>query len=145
MNQGVLMTSATELHRPSILVVDDEHLIADTLAQILNLRGYDAVPAYSGEAALQSALRTSPELLITDIVMPEMNGIELAMGLQHIAPQCKVILTSGHSLSTQLLDLAGREGRHFAFLHKPVHPAQLLIHVSEVIYRHNCTSHLAEA
>jgi len=50
------MTSAAELHRPSILVVDDERAIADTLAQILNLSGYAAVPAYSGKAAIASAL-----------------------------------------------------------------------------------------
>jgi DNA-binding NtrC family response regulator len=64
-----------------------------------------------------------------------MNGIDLAIRLQNIAPQCKVILSSGQSVSAQLLDLAGKEGWHFAFLHKPIHPAQLLTHVSKIIYR----------
>ena len=145
LDQIVLETSAAALHRPSILVVDDERVIADTLAQILTLRGYDAVPAYSGEEAVKSAQRTLPELVITDIVMPGMNGIELAVRLQHIAPQCKIILTSGQSASAQLLDLAGKEGRQFVFLHKPIHPAQLLTHLSKIIYRPNRSFHLREA
>ena len=84
-NQGIFMTSAAELHRSSILVVDDERAIADTLAQILNLGGYAAVPAYSGEAAIASALRTPPELLIVDIVMRAYSlfGSTAAISLQN--------------------------------------------------------------
>ena len=79
------MTSAAELHRPSILVVDDERAIADTLAQILNLSGYAAVPVYSGETAIASVLRTSPELLIVDIVMRAYSlfGSTAAISLQN--------------------------------------------------------------
>lgn len=144
-NLGIFMTGTAELRGPSILVVDDERVIADSLAQILTLSGYAAAPAYNGEAAIESALRTPPELLISDIVMPGMNGIDLAIRLQHLAPQCKVILSSGQPVSAQLLDLAGREGWNFAFLHKPIHPAQLLTHVSKIIYRPNRRFHLQEA
>jgi two-component system response regulator MprA len=79
------MTSAAELHRSSILVVDDERAIADTLAQILHLSGYAAVPAYSGETAIASALRTPPELLIVDIVMRAYSllGSTAAISLQN--------------------------------------------------------------
>ncbi len=144
-NLRAFMTRETVQHRPSVLVVDDEHVIADTLAQILNLSGYAATAAYSGAAAIESALRTSPELLITDIVMPGINGVELAIRLLRISPQCKVIVSSGQSVSAQLLDLAGKEGHHFAFLHKPIHPARLLAHVSKIICRHNRTFNLREA
>ena len=144
-NLGIFMTGTAEPRGPSILVVDDERVIADSLARILTLSGCAAVPAYSAESAIESALRTSPELLISDIVMTGMNGIDLAIKLQHIAPQCKVILSSGQPVSAQLLDLAGREGWNFAFLHKPIHPAQLLTYVSKIIYRPNRSFQLREA
>lgn len=144
-NLGIFIAGTAEMHRPSILVVDDERVIADSLARILTLSGYAAVPAYSGEAAIESSLRTPPELLISDIVMPGMNGIDLAIRLQRIAPQCKVILSSGQPVSAQLLDLAGREGWNFAFLLKPIHPTQLLTHLSKIVYRPNRSFHLREA
>jgi hypothetical protein len=68
-----------EAHRPVVLVVDDESVIADTLAEILSRSGYHAVPVYDGDSALETALLTPPEMLITDVVLPGMTGIELAI------------------------------------------------------------------
>src|ERR1700679_2638253 len=57
--------------RPVVLVVDDESAIADTLAEILSRSGYAALTAYDAEEALESALMTPPEMLITDVVLPD--------------------------------------------------------------------------
>ena len=65
--------------RRTIVVVDDEHVIADTLAAILNSSGFHAFAAYSGESALELIAARVPDLLITDVCMPEMNGVELAV------------------------------------------------------------------
>jgi DNA-binding response OmpR family regulator len=125
------VASNTEPYRPVVLVVDDESMIADSLTDILKRSGYAAVPAYDGEAALETALLMPPEVLISDVVLPGMNGIELAITLRRIFPDCKVILSSGQSSSARLLASADGAGHHFVFLNKPVHPKELLQRVSE--------------
>jgi DNA-binding NtrC family response regulator len=120
-----------ELYRPVVLVVDDESVIADSLTDILKRSGYAAIPAYDGEAALETALTMPPELLISDVVLPGMSGIELAITMRRIFPDCKVILSSGQTSSARLLAHADGEGHHFVFLNKPVHPKVLLEHVAE--------------
>jgi DNA-binding response OmpR family regulator len=118
-------------HRPVVLVVDDESAIADTLAEILTLSGYAAMPAYDAEEALETALLMPPELLITDVMLPGMSGIELAITMRRIFPDCRVLLFSGKAATTDLLTSANRAGHQFTLLSKPVHPTDLLKRVSE--------------
>jgi DNA-binding response OmpR family regulator len=118
-------------YRPVVLVVDDESTIADTLTEILNHSGFAAMSAYDGEEALESALLMPPELLITDVVLPGMSGIELAITMRRVFPECKVLLFSGQACTSDLLAAANREGHHFSLLNKPVHPRDLLARVSE--------------
>lgn len=118
-------------HRPVVLVVDDESAIADTLSEILSLSGYAAMPVYDGEEALETALLTPPQLLITDVVLPGMSGIELAITIRRIFPDCRVLLFSGQAATSDLLTSAQTAGHHFTLLSKPVYPTDLLRRVSE--------------
>lgn len=127
------MTAHSDSYRPVVLVVDDETVIADTLAVILKKSGYNAISVYDAESALEAAMETPPEVLISDIVLPGMNGIELAVRLQRIFPDCKMILSSGQSASKHLLAMAGDAAHQFEFLHKPVRPEILLENVSRNI------------
>ena len=70
------MTSNGQPSKPRVLVVDDERVIADTLSAILSKHGFAVMTAYSGATALDLARVTPPDLLISDVAMPEMNGIE---------------------------------------------------------------------
>jgi DNA-binding response OmpR family regulator len=118
-------------HRRVVLVVDDEAVIADTLAEILSGNGYAPIAVYDGDEALQTALVTPPEVLITDVVLPGMNGIELAVTIHRIFPDCRILLFSGQSAAADLLAPARLAGHNFQLLHKPIHPADLLARVSE--------------
>ncbi len=129
-------------YRPRILVVDDESSIADTVARILNLSGYMAIAAYDGDGALDVALLRPPEMLITDIVMPGMNGIELAITIRRIYPDCKILLFSGQASTSDLMGTARRDGHHFTLLNKPVPPEALLAMVAEHL-KSNRTGHAA--
>lgn len=118
-------------HRPVILVVDDETMIADSLADILKRSGYAAITAYDGETALETALVMPPEMLISDVVLPGMNGIELATTMKRIFPDCKIILSSGQPSTARLLASVDCAANHFLFLNKPVHPRELLERVAD--------------
>lgn len=118
-------------YRPVVLVVDDESVIADTLAEILSRSGYTGIAEYDGDSALETALLTPPEMLITDVVLPGMTGIELAISVRRIFPECKIILFSGQASTADLLASARAEGHQFTLLNKPLHPADLLLRVSE--------------
>jgi DNA-binding response OmpR family regulator len=117
-------------HRPVVMVVDDESSIADTLAEILSRSGYATITAYDGDSALESALLTPPEMLIADVVLPGMSGIDLAISIKRIFPDCKIILFSGQASTADLLAAANRDGHHFQLLNKPVHPADLLARIA---------------
>jgi DNA-binding response OmpR family regulator len=120
-----------DAHRPSVIVVDDESNIADTLAEILSRSGYAAVAAYDADSALETALLKPPELLITDVMLPGTNGIDLAIQIRRIFPDCGIFLFSGQAGTTDLLAAASRAGHEFVLLTKPVHPVELLARISE--------------
>lgn len=112
--------------KPKVLVVDDEHVIADTLAIILNLHGYDAAPVYTGQDAVDRARAVRPDLIISDVIMPDMNGIQAAIRIREFLPACKILLFSGQAATADLLETARKQGHEFEILAKPVHPQDLL-------------------
>ena len=78
----------SEAKRPRVLVVDDEKLIVDTLAEILQNAGFHVAAAYDGWTALEAARLFHPDYLLSDVLMPKMNGVELAIAIQkYIRPQ----------------------------------------------------------
>lgn len=107
-------------------VVDDEDLIASTLELILIHRGFDARSFVDPADALNAAQSASPDFLLTDVMMPGVNGIELAIQMKQRHPHCKVLLFSGQSSTSDLLEAASSRGHHFEILAKPVHPTHLL-------------------
>lgn len=112
--------------RSKVLVVDDERVIADTLAIILNQHGYDASAVYTGTAAVERARSVRPDLVISDVIMPDMNGIEAAIHIRKFLPGCKILLFSGQAATADLLENARAHGHEFEILAKPVHPQDLL-------------------
>lgn len=112
-----------------IIVVDDEPIIADTLVNILRGEGHDAFAVSTGESAisLTKLMRpVRPDLLVTDVIMPGMNGVETAKEMMKLAPTCRIILFSGQAASTDLVAKAEAEGYSFEILAKPINPNILL-------------------
>jgi len=107
-----------------VFVVDNEQLIAWSLAEILNNKGFDAIPFSKPIEALNAACRKPLDLLISDIVMPLMSGTELALQVLEQHPDCKVVLFSGQAGIGDVAEIA--EKHRFEVLLKPVHPAALL-------------------
>jgi CheY-like chemotaxis protein len=122
------MTEATAAatSKRRVLVADDEQVIANTLAIILNQAGFEARAVFSGEDAIDALDSFQPDMLITDVIMNGINGIETAIAARQKMPQCKVLLFSGQAATAGLLEKARHEGHEFEVLSKPVHPADLL-------------------
>jgi DNA-binding response OmpR family regulator len=115
-------------------VVDDEPIVADTLAEILTQSGYAAMAAYDGETALETAALVPPDLLISDVLLPRINGVELAIAVKSEAPDCKIILLSGQpSIADHHHAAAALESHQISVLSKPIHPAELLSKVTETL------------
>jgi DNA-binding response OmpR family regulator len=109
-----------------ILVVDDEAVIAETLAKILRREGFVADFFTHSTTALAWAQTFPPDLLISDVVMPDFSGIELAVQMRQQHPACEILLFSGQAATRDLLQGAKSRGYDFVLLQKPVHPADLL-------------------
>lgn len=117
---------SVSVDKPRVLVVDDEQIIANTLAQILNQSGFTATAAYSGEKAIEVASGLRPDILISDVAMFGMTGVDVAMAVSQAVPKCRIVLFSGQAATADLLRRAADTGCHFEILAKPVHPRTLL-------------------
>jgi DNA-binding response OmpR family regulator len=122
---------------PVILIVDDEKVIADTLSIILTQAGFITMTAYDGETALRIANAITPALLISDVVMPGITGVELAIMLTESIPDLKILLFSGQASTVDLLERARRGGHYFTALTKPIHPTDMLKRISESLALHH--------
>lgn len=117
---------STDRIRPRVLVADDEAVIADTLGIILNQSGFEVITVYCGKKAVEAARSFHPNIFLGDVVMPDISGIEAAIQICAMLPNCRVLLLSGQAATTDLLRDARLRGHHFEILLKPIHPTQLI-------------------
>jgi len=108
---------AMSLGKKRILVVDDELYMVHTLARILEALGYDVVRAYGGREALRVCHSQAVDLVVTDLHMPDMNGLELLTAVKATDPQLPVILVTGYGVE-EARESAGK-WKADGFLGKP--------------------------
>ena len=120
------VATMSEIPAKRILVVDDERVIADTLVTIFSGPGYEARAAYSAEQALELMEAWLPDLAILDVMLPQMNGVDLAIRMAALYPTCRTKLFSGHYRTAHLLTHAESLGHRFDVMAKPVPPGELL-------------------
>jgi DNA-binding response OmpR family regulator len=118
------MSGLREKHK--VLIIDDEVNVSDTLALIFRKEGYEARVAYSAEEAIEVIAEWRPDLAIVDVMLPGMNGIDFALVLKANYPDCRLLLFSGETTTSDLLTKAATDGNIFEILAKPVHPAYML-------------------
>ena len=116
-----------------IFVVDDEEVISSTIAAILRLKGFEAVSFTLPLDALEASHVQVPDLLVSDIVMPLLSGLDLAIQMQAVHPHCKVLLFSGEWDAADLSETARKRSCEFEMIPKPVHPKALLRKVQEML------------
>jgi DNA-binding NtrC family response regulator len=127
---------------PRIFVVDDEHVIAATLATISHMNGYPARSFTDPVEALAAARLDAPGLLISDVEMPGLTGIDLAIQIKAQYPECKILLFSGQATTRDLLKDARSQGHNFQLLQKPVLPSVMLATIGELVTENGLTGAL---
>ena len=109
-----------------ILVVDDDRNVADSVAFMLSHEGYKATARYSASEAIELSRSIKPDVVISDIVMPGIDGIDMAVAIRSFLPSCKILLFSGEVLTHHMRERLDTQAAGFAFFEKPIHPADLL-------------------
>jgi DNA-binding response OmpR family regulator len=112
--------------KPRVLIADDEKLIADTLAVILNQDGFDARAVYTCCKALEVALAFQPDMLISDVLMGDLNGVDAAIQMRALLPDVRVFLLSGQTATADMIAASRAGDFGFEVLVKPVHPQELI-------------------
>jgi CheY-like chemotaxis protein len=121
------------LRKTLVLVVDDEQSIAQSLRDILVRAGFDSVFALSGAEAMDLAERLCPDIVISDVIMPELDGVQTALRIRGTCPEARILLFSGQAATSDILERARAEGNDFEVLPKPIHPARLLAAVRKLM------------
>jgi two-component system, chemotaxis family, chemotaxis protein CheY len=123
---------------PLICVIDDDALLRQTVGRILSGAGYAVVNAADGSKGIEVIERTSPVLVITDIVMPNQEGIETIIEAKRRFPAIPIIAISGGgpSGSRNFLEVARKLGADDC-LAKPFRPAALLGKVAHLLESRN--------
>jgi CheY-like chemotaxis protein len=133
MNRAADCESEASLRKHvTILVVDDHKLIADTTSAILNRFGFCAIAAYDGATALRLAAETNPDILLSDVIMPFLNGVELAISVRKMLPQTAILLFSSQAATEDILEDARRQGYYFEIVSKPIPPEELVYNLNRV-------------
>ena len=95
-----------------VLVIEDDALVREALRRVLKQGGYEVFEAQDGDEGLSLFSRVSPDLVITDIIMPNKDGLETIVELRRRSPETKVVAISGggHMKGEDYLDVADRLG-----------------------------------
>lgn len=117
-----------------ILVVDDDEMIRDTLCMMLVREGYEVCQAVDGSGAISKHKKCPFDLIITDIIMPEMEGIETIFKIREFSPSTAIIAISGGAIGTpeQLLEIARSCGADVSFA-KPFDRKELVGSISHLL------------
>jgi FixJ family two-component response regulator len=105
-----------------VYVVDDEIAIADSVSLVLRAAGFQVTTFYDGAEVLSHAPEFPPTVVVTDFMMPEVDGLVLAAWVEEHYPQCKIVMISGNATLMPAMD----RGEHFTLLSKPVGALQLI-------------------
>jgi two-component system catabolic regulation response regulator CreB len=122
-------------HDLRVFVVDDQPLVAYTVSAVLRDEGHSAIPYTNPLLALGDARSFTPDVLISDLEMPTLGGVELAIRILALCPNCKVFLMSGNTGHIKSLDEARSKGFHFPLFEKPL-SARTLVEELEA-FRHD--------
>lgn len=130
-NKNHSVYSLTQGGEESILIVDDEQSLRELLEEILQTHGYNVISVENGEKALQALKKHQVDLIISDVIMPGMDGYQLSKIVREEYPEIRIQLVSGYSDDRHIR--SDEYNLHSSLLTKPFDRQQLLFRVSELL------------
>lgn len=121
----------------NILLVDDEVEFVSTLAERLELRGINARVAYDGESALKAVAENEPQVMVLDVMMPGIKGLDVLQRVREERPKVRVILLTGQGKTRDGIE--GKRYGAFAYMMKPLDLEELIRTLSEAMSAHEGT------
>jgi two-component system alkaline phosphatase synthesis response regulator PhoP len=118
-----------------ILLVDDEQDILDMLSYLLKKEGYEVFSANNGKKGIELARRIIPDLIILDVMMPEMDGVETCIKLREIDGLKQSIITFLSARAEDYSHIAGLEAGADDYIYKPIKPRLLVTRINTLLKR----------
>lgn len=106
-----------------LLIIDDEVEFASTLSERLRIRGVDVTDAYSGTEGLAKFAEVVPDVVVLDLKMPDMDGVDVLVKIKQYDPTIEVIMLTGHG--SEAAGVAAMEKGAFDYIMKPVDLSEL--------------------
>jgi|SRR5579863_10112601 len=133
---SVPSTSADRRARPTILVIDDDKAVLQTIRYMLEDQHFTVAFAHDGVEGLRVFRQVNPDVVVTDIIMPEQDGIGAIMAMRHERPETGIIAMSGGGRvgNSDFLSIAQKLGAHVT-LAKPFEDVDLLSAIEAVLSR----------
>ena len=119
------------LSKNRLLVVDDEDLLRSSLVKLLTMEGYSVLSAPDGNEALRLIKENKFQLIITDLKMPGMSGMELIEEVRKLSPDTKVVILTAHGEWNTYLE--AMEKGAFEYLNKPINKDDLFYAVKRAL------------
>jgi YesN/AraC family two-component response regulator len=120
--------------KAKVLIIDDEELVLAGWEYALSSAGYQVSKASKGKDAVAIAKREKPDVVITDLFMPVMNGVEICKQIKAVSPGSDVVLISGYPEETPKFQMAFvRAGGRDLFLRKPLFKEELVEAVEKIL------------
>jgi len=119
--------------RLKLLIVDDEPAVNETLSLIFKKRGYEVSSAHTGKEALDFISHTCPDIVLLDVVLPDLSGVDIAITIVREFPKCKFLLISGNKSTENAIDDARDKGFDFEVLAKPLPPQELIDAINSAV------------
>ncbi len=127
---------------PKVLLVDDEQEFVETLAERLNTRNYGSYPVLDGEQALGLLAQETPDVIVLDLKMPGMSGVDVLIQAKAVKPEIEIIILTGHGSEQD--EKKCMELGAYAYLQKPIDIIELTAKIDEA-YKKVAMAKLAQA
>ena len=116
-----------------ILIIDDEKELSDVLKKYLELKGYSVAVTYNGKDGIAEAKKDGYSMIITDIKLPDINGVEVIRAIENIDDKARFLIITGYSITGDVSDLIESSKRVHGYIFKPFKPEHLEEKIKEIL------------